>query len=682
MDTADDTEASGVSRAGRVARLAPWAAFACCIAALMAVWYYQVLAQRGNVRLETALAADLARQRVESCIDLRAEALAHTAGRWPSRLIYVPAALRSRATEIMAWMPGVVEVAVLDHTGIVVVGVTDEAGRAPCLNEGAQFPVPAPAATAGDFDADAPRAWGPPPGGSAGLELLAWPARWPGDFPGGWLVAVIDLEELVAACARDGRLEADFHLALRDQNGALRQSLGDPAAVAASPHAHSVTQRVLDGTWTWSVAPTAALLRRARAPGMLLIPVLGAAVSLGIALLMRSIPIQAEARRRSEQRLRRLINLLPHMIYAAGPDGRILFANQACADAFGRPVRTLPGRTLAQLGIPPAQAAALAAADARVIAEHDGGHTPRQPFTERSGRERLLEIARVPVPGRGGEETAVLVIATDITGRIEAEAELARHRMQLEELVYRRTAALEEAQRGLVRSEKLATLGQLMATVSHELRNPLGTIATALYTIARATREAGLPGVDRAVDRAERNIRRCEAIIDELLDYARVHPPRLERRDFDDWLRQTLDEYPLPRDVELEARLAAGVAPKFDPERLRRAVVNLLDNACHAIAEARAADPGRPGRLRVATGVDARGLWCAIADSGTGIPEAELERVFEPLYSTRSFGLGLGLAIVRQVVEQHGGEVVLDTAPDGGLTATIRLPLGDAEQAA
>lgn len=662
----------GVAHRARVAGLVPWAAFACCLAALLAVGYYEVSARKIQARLDAALAAEQARLRLDICIEQRANALAHTAMRWPERFIQIPTALHSRAREIMAWFPGVVEVAVVDFAGIVVAVVPPEDGAPTHFVRGgiAALPPEVPGA------AEGPRALGPLEAAPPELELLAWPTRWPGTQPDGWLYAIVDMEAVVNACVRDQRLGVDFALILRDAAGRLRHAT-HPIPAAASDFMHVVPQRVLDTHWSWTAYPAPDRPPRDRRNGLILLPVVALLVALGIALLVRSMPRQAEALRRSEQRMRRLIDLLPHVIYAVGADARILFANQACADAFGRDVETLAGRGLAHLGMPAAQAAAMAQADARVLAERVGAYTPCQAITDHKGRERLFEVARIPVPGRGGEEEAVLVVATDITDRVRVEGELTQYRTQLEELVRDRTAALESAQRDLVRSAKMATLGQLMATVSHELRNPLGTIATALYTIARHEQVSGAPGVDAAIGRAERNIRRCEVIIDELIDFARVHPPRVQRMPFDPWLRRIVEAYAWPESVGHELRLGANAAPAFDPERLRRVVINLLDNACHAIAEARVDDPKHPGRVSIESSVGNDGLRCVIRDTGPGIVDEDHERIFEPLYSTRSFGLGLGLAIVRQVVEQHRGEVWLERGMPGGTVAVFRLPLGD-----
>ena len=122
-----------------------------------------------------------------------------------------------------------------------------------------------------------------------------------------------------------------------------------------------------------------------------------------------------------------------------------------------------------------------------------------------------------------------------LSSRKQAEEELREYSENLEEKVDERTRALRQAQDDLVRQEKLAVLGQLTATVSHELRNPLATIRVSATAVDLKTRDRGL-GVERALDRIQRNITRCDTIISELLDYTRM--PDLDRQavDFDEWL--------------------------------------------------------------------------------------------------------------------------------------------------
>ena len=266
----------------------------------------------------------------------------------------------------------------------------------------------------------------------------------------------------------------------------------------------------------------------------------------------------------------------------------------------------------------------------------------------------------------------------------DEQAGLAARQVKTHEMMAQIRAEKAEADRAravaeseLLKQEKLSVLGQLTATVAHELRNPLSAIRNSLYAIQDLTADAKLP-LERPMQRIHRNIKRCDAIIDDLLAYARAREPELTPVALDDWLAEVLDEQTVPAGVTLERRLGApGAQVALDSDRFRRVVNNLVENAVQAIAETR----DRPMRIAVATAsMDA--LEIAIEDSGPGIPPDILPRIFEPLFSTKSFGTGLGLPTVKQIVEQHGGTIAVASTVGAGTTVRIRLPTAAAASCA
>ncbi|HEY9199314.1 MAG TPA: histidine kinase dimerization/phospho-acceptor domain-containing protein, partial [Gammaproteobacteria bacterium] len=195
------------------------------------------------------------------------------------------------------------------------------------------------------------------------------------------------------------------------------------------------------------------------------------------------------------------------------------------------------------------------------------------------------------------------------TLEMQTRRQMQDHRL-LEAQIAERTAALEQAQASLLRQERLATLGKLTGTVSHELRNPLGTIQTSIDVLRDNLTEC-TPAVDRALSRMERNIHRCENIINELLDFSRGSPPHLQRVQTDVWLHEVLAGYPRPLCVECE-RIDA-VSAEFDPERLRRAMLNVLDNAWQACSERQIPAADAPC-VRISLRAEAARLEIVIAD--------------------------------------------------------------------
>lgn len=259
----------------------------------------------------------------------------------------------------------------------------------------------------------------------------------------------------------------------------------------------------------------------------------------------------------------------------------------------------------------------------------------------------------------------------DITEQRVAEARIVELNENLERRVEERTRELEDAQAELVRNERLATLGRLSATVSHELRNPLGTIRASLFSLRQTARENNTD-VEQAAARIERSIDRCGLIIDEMLVYARARPPEPLSTNVEEWLDGVMRDQTLPRNIRLDIFHDSSAATvDFDPESMRRAVVNLIENACHALNEQ---NDERLKTLTIRTKRSGESFEISISDNGAGIEPQVLENVFEPLYSTKSFGIGLGLPIVRQIAESHGGTFELISDPGQGTRATLRIP--------
>lgn len=232
----------------------------------------------------------------------------------------------------------------------------------------------------------------------------------------------------------------------------------------------------------------------------------------------------------------------------------------------------------------------------------------------------------------------------------------------------------------MIKQERLAALGQLTATVAHELRNPLATIRASHYSIQREINRSD-PKFSTPMDRIERTIDRCDHIINELLEFSRDQELRLSDWPADDWLANITKEYAPPHGVELQLDLAAGDSTfGFDADRLRQVIVNLLDNASQAIVNDD--EPNATGIVSVTTtAVDER-YEITVADTGCGIADDVRDRIFEPLFSTKGFGAGLGLPLVKRLVEQHGGTIRFTTTVAEGTSFCISLPMKNAGKVA
>ncbi len=259
----------------------------------------------------------------------------------------------------------------------------------------------------------------------------------------------------------------------------------------------------------------------------------------------------------------------------------------------------------------------------------------------------------------------------DITDLKRAEAELVKYRDQLQQLVDAKTQQLKDAQSELIQQEKLTTLGRLTATVSHELRNPLGTVRNAVYSIGDELDDTLPEHLIRLLSLAERNIVRCVNIIEDLLDYTRVKKLVFTETDLRRWIHELINEYDFPEGIIHELDLACGPSVFVDQERLRQTLVNLLTNASDALLD----EKSNGSRVKITTQFFEKDFVIHVQDNGIGMSEDILAEVFEPLFSTKGFGIGLGMVVVKNLIEQHHGTIEITSSPGHGTTVSIRLPI-------
>ncbi len=254
--------------------------------------------------------------------------------------------------------------------------------------------------------------------------------------------------------------------------------------------------------------------------------------------------------------------------------------------------------------------------------------------------------------------------ATAIANQLAVAVENAR----LYEDLRRSYADLAYAQDQLVRQERLAALGELAAVVAHEVRNPLGVIFNSLGSLRRLLRPKG--DAKMLLEMMGEEADRLNRIVGDLLDFAKPTPALLRPEPLD----RVVDEAVAaalaaagPR-VALSREVPAGLPPvPMDARLIRQAVLNVAANAVQAMPEG--------GTLTVRARVEGGAATIEIADTGPGIPREVRERIFEPFFTTKATGTGLGLAVVKRIVDDHGGQVEVRPVPGGGTVFALRLPL-------
>jgi two-component system, NtrC family, sensor histidine kinase HydH len=216
------------------------------------------------------------------------------------------------------------------------------------------------------------------------------------------------------------------------------------------------------------------------------------------------------------------------------------------------------------------------------------------------------------------------------------------------------------------RSERLATFGQLVGSIGHELRNPLGVIESSLYLLRGRTGED--ERVTKHLDRIGDQVRLSNQIITGLLDMVRDRPLAAERVEVSTLLDSSTKAFAPPTGVSFAVDAPAGLAVRGDPVQLGQALVNLLMNAVEASLPR--------GVVRLTARPEDGQVAFAVDDDGPGVPESVRERLFEPLITSKAHGNGLGLALVKRVAERHGGSVSHEPRAGGGTRFTLRIPAG------
>ncbi len=376
-----------------------------------------------------------------------------------------------------------------------------------------------------------------------------------------------------------------------------------------------------------------------------------------------------ELRKREEQ-YRALAQTVPVGVWQVGEDG---------ASAFANPL------FLAHTGL-----------EAGTFGSHDVGAALGHPQLEFPGRAERFET---DIGGRrlliissgwlrlGNTNTRSAIVSTvDITEMVELKRvndEISRLNRELADNM----AKLREAQDEIMRKGRLAQLGQLIATVAHEIRNPLGAVRTASFLIERKIKGKEL-GLEPQLLRIANGITRCDAIITQLLDFSRIKALNAETVEFDSWLAKLVEEEArgLPEVVAIQCELGLdGRTAEIDPTQLGRAIINLLYNASEAMVgkgdqpeKFACANP----QITVSTRLGPRGIEVAVSDNGPGISKENIARILEPLFTTKSFGTGLGLPAVEKVAENHGGGLLVASEPGNGACFTLWFPSSRVNQEA
>ena len=249
---------------------------------------------------------------------------------------------------------------------------------------------------------------------------------------------------------------------------------------------------------------------------------------------------------------------------------------------------------------------------------------------------------------------------------------LRRTSEELESRVEARTRELREAHEELVRRERLALVGQLAGGVGHELRNPLGAIGNAVYYLRMRLGGGDDMKVHKHLAILETEVRRANKIVTDLLDFSRVKQPSRAPAQLNAIIRDILARQPQPSSLKRELDLIESLPPILvDPDQVGQVVQNLVINAIEAMPDG--------GTLTIRTWSTSDAVVASVSDTGIGIPPENLEKIFQPLFSTKTKGIGLGLAVSRRLIDANGGALSVESQVGKGSTFTAIFPIEESE---
>ena len=288
-----------------------------------------------------------------------------------------------------------------------------------------------------------------------------------------------------------------------------------------------------------------------------------------------------------------------------------------------------------------------------------------------STQKRTLQVIGNSVRDTNGNPIKVTGVTHDITERQQAVEEIRQLNTSLEQRVEERTRELRDAQEKLVRQGKLTVMGELAGSVGHELRNPLSVINSAVYYLKMVQPDA-TDELKQYLNMIGEEVWNAEKIIDNLLDFGRAISADLEAVPVSELVDQTLQKITLLESVKVTLDIPTGLPKVYvDPRQMMQVFNNLVVNACQAMT----ATSGAGGKLTISAALQDGMVRVDICDNGIGIPSENLHKIFDPLFTTKAKGIGLGLALSKKLIEANAGRIEVESEAGKGTTFTVCLPL-------
>jgi PAS domain S-box-containing protein len=382
-----------------------------------------------------------------------------------------------------------------------------------------------------------------------------------------------------------------------------------------------------------------------------------------------------EALRESEEKLENIFAASPDAITVTDLNGNIVDCNQATLDLHGYQSREdMIGKNSLEFIAKKDHEAAMQSL--KKTLEHGSAKNVEYTFLTKDGREFSGELSASAVRDASGKPEYFVGITKDITKRKNMEKQLKEYSEHLEEKVEERTNQLKEAQEQLLKTEKLAAIGEVAAIVGHDLRNPLQVITNALYLSGKKSKFISITekeilekhGFFDLRSGLKEQVEYMDKIVSDLQDYARPMKPMPVEIGLHQLIKKTLSSLIVPENVRVSIVIEEGF-PKLmlDPILMQRVFSNLITNAVQAMRDG--------GQLTIRASKKGETALISVEDAGVGIPDENLSKLFTPLFTTKAKGQGFGLPVCKRMMEVHGGTITVKSKGGKGSTFTVEIPL-------
>jgi len=321
-------------------------------------------------------------------------------------------------------------------------------------------------------------------------------------------------------------------------------------------------------------------------------------------------------------------------------DGLLAFVNKKMEKLVGYPKEQLLGKPFTLLVAP------------------EYVNIVKERYEKRMKGENVPQIYEVEVVSKNGERIPFETNATKIN----------LHGKPADIVIFRDLRTRKLMEQKLLKSERLATIGKFATLMAHDLRNPLTSILNAAYYLKFTLKKSGLDGQMREmVEIIGKNVEYVSNTINDLLDFVSSKKPRFTKVNLHRIINEVLSSFKITNNVIIVKKFGKISEITADPSRLRRVFYNLIENALQAMPNG--------GKLTIETVKAGDFVKISISDTGVGIPIENMQKIFTPFFTTKSKGIGMGLAVCKKLIEEHKGVIEVKSREGSGSTFIIKLPI-------